>query len=440
MIFLLMFVKLLGCLRKNVHLCKKNKNKTNNMEKETDEAKTAALVPVQQETPVLPEDPKDDDMGLLYIEKDFVYDFMSLPSNSGNEYRVVEYLRMWAVHNHVLFEFDAHGNVYLTKGELAEGEYYPCVTSHMDTVQQKHTEYLQAGVRLPLKTERVQGQHKVSIDGMGIGADDKGGVCISLSMFKYFDKLKACFFREEETGCVGSKEMDVEWFNNVGYVIGYDSPDLYRAAYACSGVKLFSYDFYEKYMKPVCDQWGLVKGCFFSEPYTDVKVIREKTHIICMNFGNGGYNAHAYNEYIVMEDMDHALGMGIDLIKHIGLTRHTLEDLSSTGGGKVTYFRRTDGLYGKKEINDNKLLSTLSGGNDKGHGGTNTVTYKTVSKKEDELGFESVEYIVNRYEAYINNMKSDMIDGLKKVCEEKQIDANIFDEVIDKVFNNEITF
>jgi len=410
------------------------------MEKETDEAKTTALAPTQEPSPVLPEDPRDDDMGLMYIDKDFVYDFMSIPSHSNEEYRVVEYIRMWAVKNHVLFEFDSYGNVYLTKGELAEGEYYPCVTSHMDTVQMKHTEYLQASVRLPLKTERVTEGHKVSIDGMGIGADDKGGVCISLSMFKYFDKLKACFFREEETGCKGSHEMDTEWFNNVGYVIGYDSPDLYRAAYACSGIKLFSYDFYQQYMKPVCDQWGLTTGCFFSEPYTDVKVIREKTHIVCMNFGNGGYNAHAYNEYIIMEHMDHALGMGIELIKFIGLTRHTLDELSATGGGKVTYFRRKDGLFGKKELDDNKLLESLSGGNTKGGSGTHTVTYKTISKKEDELGLESVEYIVKRYEAYISSMKIDMVDGLKKVCDEKNIDAKMFDEVIDKVFNNEITF
>lgn len=142
---------------------------------------------------------------------------------------------------------------------MNEGEYFPCVTSHLDTVQDKQSPYIKAGVPLDLKIEQTKdGKHKVSVDthssiSIGIGADDKSGVCICLSIFQHVEKLKACFFLEEEVGCIGSNHMDLDWFDNVGYVIGFDSPDLYRAAWSCSNVKLFSYDFYTKYMKEVCD-------------------------------------------------------------------------------------------------------------------------------------------------------------------------------------------
>lgn len=263
-------------------------------------------------------DPIKDDMELAYLNQDFVLETMSIPSNSRNEFRLVVYVIQFARRNGIDYEFDSYGNVYLTKGKLAEGEYYPCVTSHLDSVQTRQEPYIRAGVNLDLKCEVTKdGEHKLSVDtkgqsSIGIGADDKGGVCICLSMFEHFEKLKACFFLCEEIGCCGSKELDKDWFKDVGYCIGYDSPDLFRAAWSCSGVKLFSYEFYEKWMKPVCDDWGL-KDCFYSEPITDVMEIRKQVGIICMNFGNGGYNAHMENEYCIIEHMGPCLWYGYSI-------------------------------------------------------------------------------------------------------------------------------
>lgn len=394
-------------------------------------------------TPVLPEDPRDDDMGLRFFDKDFLYETMSVPTHTKQEFRLVEYVVFWCLRNHVKYEFDEYGNIYLTKGTLDAGEYYPCVTSHLDSVQTKQGEYAKFSLNMKIKTERVKEGHKISIDGggIGIGADDKGGVCICLAMFSHVDKLKACFFLEEESGCCGSNHMDKEWFNDVGYVIGYDSPDLFRAAWACSGVKLFSYAFYEKYMKPVCDKWGLKKGCFFSEPYTDVKVIRTDTHIICMNFGNGGYNAHMQSEYCIVEHMDHALGMGIELVGFIGNTRHMLDDTSANTTGPISIHRQSNGLFSKHETGDTKLLEALGTSRSYGsNSGTNTTTYRTISTKEEELDFESVEYITNRYEDYIKYLEKTVTREVTSLCADNQVDPAKFTEAIKKVFSKEITF
>lgn len=401
------------------------------------------------------DDPRNDDMRLAYLDKDFVYECMAVPTHSKMEWRMVEFIILWARRNKIKYEFDTFGNVYLTKGELAEGEYYPCVTSHLDTVQDKHDPYIYAGVPLDLKTERTKdGTHKVSVESydgasIGIGADDKGGVCICLSLFNHLDKLKACFFLDEETGCHGSDNLWADWFKDVGYVIGYDSPELYRAAWSCSGTKLFSYEFYKNYMKEVCDKWGLTKGCFFSEPYTDVKNIRKKVEVMCMNFGNGGYNPHSATEYFVMEDMDQACGMGLELIEHIGRTRHFLKDVGFTNSSTHTYRRGVGGVFEQVDVDDTELLRGLGDNNRYGYYGyasgsrsaaSGTTASATTTKKEDEIKLETVKYIVNRYDSHINGIKTDILEAVKELCKKEKIDFEKFEAVINDNFNNEIKF
>lgn len=390
----------------------------------------------------------NDDMNLTHLDKDFVYELMSVPTLSDSEYRLITFVVLWARRNNIKYEFDTYGNLYLTKGEISEGEFYPCVTAHLDSVQQKHKMYAQAGQPLEVKTRIVNKKHEIYVDGMGIGGDDKAGVLIGLSMFNHVDKLKACFFLEEETGCRGSKNLNKEWFDNVGYVLGYDSPDLDRAAYACSGTKLFSADFFKTYMQDICKKHGLTH--FHSEPFTDVKEIREKTNIICMNFGSGYYNAHMSNEYCVIEDMDTACRMGHELIEFIGLTKHELEHKSTSSA----WIKMADGSYKKpEEDKDEAFFRTLSGyGNytypsvpakttssttnvTKVTSATTSQNTSTSQNKEvnrDVVEIETLEYISTRYEEQISLIK----ENIQNICKENDIDFEKFA----KVFDFEIKF
>lgn len=390
----------------------------------------------------------NDDMNLTHLDKDFVYELMSVPTLSDSEYRLITFVVLWARRNNIKYEFDTYGNLYLTKGEISEGEFYPCVTAHLDSVQQKHKMYAQAGQPLEVKTRIVNKKHEIYVDGMGIGGDDKAGVLIGLSMFNHVDKLKACFFLEEETGCRGSKNLNKEWFNDVGYVLGYDSPDLDRAAYACSGTKLFSADFFKTYMQDICKKHGLTH--FHSEPFTDVKEIREKTNIICMNFGSGYYNAHMSNEYCVIEDMDTACRMGHELIEFIGLTKHELEHKSTSSA----WIKMADGSYKKpEEDKDEAFFRTLSGyGNytypsvpakttssttnvTKVTSATTSQSTSTSQNKEvnkDVVEIETLEYISTRYEEQISLIK----ENIQNICKENNIDFEKFA----KVFDFEIKF
>lgn len=261
------------------------------------------------------------DINMKNLDVDFTYDVLSIPTYTGIEDEMVEYICNWANNNGIKHERDSYGNLYLTKGEIADHEYYPCVTAHLDTVHKRQKFLAAIGLRLDLCERITEKGHEVFCKEMGIGADDKAGIIISLSLFNYFDKLKACFFLEEETNCQGSQNLNTKWFENVGYVIGWDSPERNRSAYACAGELLFSKYFFKK-VESVCEKNGLTN--FYSEPFTDVEFIRKYTGIICMNIGNGGYNPHQHTEYVVLEHMDEALGLGIDLITTLGLCRYSM--------------------------------------------------------------------------------------------------------------------
>lgn len=398
-------------------------------------------------------------LGFKHANIKELYEVMQVPSCSKYEFRMASYIILWARKNGVDYNFDKKGNIYLTKGTLEKGEFYPCVTSHMDSVQDKAKPFALAGAELPLRTRRVKStttdevRHEIYIDGQGIGADDKLGVYISLQIVKNIDKIKAVFFVEEEIGMLGSKELEKEFFEDVAYVIGWDSPDLIRAAWKCSGTQLFTADFYKKHLKPVTDKWGFNDRAFHSEPFTDVVQIREKTGIMCMNFGNGGYQAHSATEFLVIEHVDHALGMGIDIVKTIG----NKEQFKFT----KTYNRTTSGTGLVASYDDERECEKLFGTyyssyNSNTNYNSNTQTNRSdgnvnASVKDNSVNEETVKYIVDTYDEYIKAVKEEIDakcgvieDALKDKFREAGIDFSTFNINIKKelseVFSKEIKF
>lgn len=389
-------------------------------------------------------DENKDSLVLKNLDVDFAFDVLSVPTCSRHEYRMVAFILLWARANKVDYEFDDYGNIYLTKGKLNEGEFYPCVTSHLDTVQREQEAYAQCGINLTIKERKTAKGHELYVDGTGIGADDKAGILISLSLFKYFDKIKACFFLEEETGCQGSKKLNKAWFDNVGYVIGWDSPDRNRAAFACSGDLLMSKEFFQK-IQETCKKNGVTN--FRSEPFTDVVEIRKATNVICANFGNGGYDAHQSSEYVVLEHIDGAIGLGIGLIKLLGTEKYRMPSKQTSYSVKsndedVAFFASLDRpAYGG-------TYTTYSGGRTTGTSTTNTGSKSTSasSKKEEENKIQPyvLEYVVERYEKHIDNIEkkceereATILHSIKKLIEDGKGEVKYEDIV--KIFNDNLS-
>ena len=375
------------------------------------------------------------------LDLNLLYSLMAVPTASNFEYRMAIWIMLFAKANNIKYETDDYGNLYLTKGELEEGENYPCVTAHLDTVQTKQEYFASAGAKLNVKTTIKDGQHKIYVDNFGIGGDDKAGLCICLNMFSYTDKLKACFFLEEELLDVGSSHLKKEWFDNVGYVLGFDSPDLNRAAYQCQGYRLMSKDFFvSNGLDEICKQHGL--NDFRAEPITDVVEIRKQTEVVCMNFGSGYYNCHTDKEYCIIEDMDEALCLGYDIIQKLGCTRHRMKCHATSYyayDDDAEYFEslnpknayRNTATY--KNQNNNVGYQNYNSGYTQSYSSVTTTQTEIPKEEKNEINFEIVSYISEVYEDRL----LDIENSVKEKCKELNID---FNEHFANLFNTEITF
>ena len=325
-----------------------------------------------------------------YLDSEFANDFLSVPTFSSHEIRIIEFIEKWAVENGINIYADKKHNLYLTKGVLGENEYYPCFTAHMDSVQEAHLPFIENNEPLPLVYGKVNDKLSVTCEGFGPGGDDKCGLLIILTLFKHLPTMKAAFFVEEEIGCLGSNELDESFFSNVGYVIGYDSPGAgERAAHTCGGSRLFSRNFYETHMKPICDEFGYTK--FFSEPWTDIINICNNTEVECMNFGSGYYNAHSNYEYIILEDVDNAIALGVALATQLGNNKF---------------------VFSADCIKETSFMNTLSG-----------VESKCKKTKKSKLKETDLEKETRILEIVYKNRISNMIEYITNVCVENDMDA-----------------
>jgi di/tripeptidase len=254
---------------------------------------------------------------------DFLKEVLSLPSISGDESMVRDYIIEYAKTNGIEYYTDKKGNLYLTKGMLdSTDEYFPCVVSHMDTVHRSHRNLIENKVRLTIKEHNLSwltAHHPETDKQTGIGGDDKCGVYVCLELFNNFDKLKGAFFVEEEIGMLGSKESDDRFFENVGYAIQFDAPSSNWITEVCSGVKLFDEDFKTE-IKGVLNESGY--NNFSIDPFTDVNQLAKKYDFNCLNLGCGYYRQHSDSEYVIISEVEDSLRAGVELINKLGVTKY----------------------------------------------------------------------------------------------------------------------
>jgi len=258
---------------------------------------------------------------------DFLKEVLSIPSVSGDESMVRDYIIEYAKKNSIEYYTDAKKNLYLTKGseKMTSGEYYPCVVSHMDTVHGSHRELIETKTNLIIEDtgESEMGEliakHPITKEQTGIGGDDKCGVYVCLEMFERFDILKGAFFVEEEIGMLGSRHADDKFFENVGYAIQFDAPSSNWISEVCSGVKLFDEDFKEE-IKGTLNECGYTK--FSVDPFTDVNQLASKYDFNCLNLGCGYYRQHTTSEYVVVEEVSDSIKAGYELITKLGVEKY----------------------------------------------------------------------------------------------------------------------
>jgi tripeptide aminopeptidase len=247
---------------------------------------------------------------------------LSVPTYTYEEERMVQFLCEWLSNNKIPYYVDSYMNVYATKGIVSEGEYFPCVIAHTDTVhkidtiniREEQLQNSQREIKLALKAYNDKGQPT------GIGGDDKCGVFACMKLLQELPSVKAAFFVSEETGCHGSRNSDPEFFQNVGYVIQFDAPENWMISESCSGQVLFDRDseFFEKANVVLTESMNNHDMEYMRHPYTDVYALTKKYGIQSINFSIGYYNYHTANEYVVVEDVMNGIEIGKKMIELMG--------------------------------------------------------------------------------------------------------------------------
>ena len=216
-----------------------------------------------------------------YLDYSLVIKTLEVPTVSGEEQMMRDYIIKFAQEHSIDYTTDKSGNVYLTKGQVGEEEFYPCVTAHMDSVQYTQSKWISEKRLLDIKTKVVDDVHTFYCEG----------------------------------------NVDLKWFCDVGYIMAFDSPEQ-DMSWACGGARLFDRKFYEQYLADLTVEFKIRKFC--NHPFTDIMHLRENTSLACLNIFAGYYNYHSPNEYCVAEDMDRAIKLGKTLIKKLAYKEYVI--------------------------------------------------------------------------------------------------------------------
>ena len=245
----------------------------------------------------------------------------SLPEMEGlvlNEIREYSLGQGWRVLT------DDYGNMYVQKGELSEGEHFPVLVAHVDTVHYEQEDLIRTGDRLDIRNEA--GILRAYCPGTGkqtgIGGDDKAGVVVALEILSRIDEGLCAFFRAEEIGCVGSINLDETIMRHGGYAIQFDAPGNEVSVYV-DGVKLFDESFLDL-VSPTLDQFG-INDFVQHNPFTDIARVRERLDYNTLNVGAGYHQAHLPTEYVVVREMEKTIACITELIQTLGNQHYPID-------------------------------------------------------------------------------------------------------------------
>lgn len=228
---------------------------------------------------------------------------LEVQSESGNsskmEFTVIERLRELKLEPSV----DDYGNIYATRGKSI---HYPMLTAHLDTVH-KYTN----GYKVVYGANNTVCAYDNKMRPTGIGGDDKCGI---IAIFEIIEQtkhpIKIVFFKDEEIGCVGSSEVDVDFLSDVSYIVGIDrngNTDI------LTGYGNFNTS--DEFLKLLPTDAKLkVKG---QDTVTDSANVGELYNISNVNISCGYFLPHSDKEYIDLVDLHNTIQYVIRMLREI---------------------------------------------------------------------------------------------------------------------------
>ena len=226
----------------------------------------------------------------------------NLHAPSGDESDVQNYCAEHAEAAGATVIFDEIGNLYITKGNAKS---YGCFIAHMDEVHQIRSKYFKTHII----GNTVFGYDHRAEAFSGIGADDKNGIYIILKMLEEAKEMKAILFVEEETGCVGSRGADMQFFDDCRYAVQIDRKGNKDFITTAAGQELCDSSFYEA---TEAAKYGYIKA---SGAMTDIMQLKENgLNIAGCNLSCGYYNPHTDNENTNLADLQNCFNLCLHIL------------------------------------------------------------------------------------------------------------------------------
>ena len=236
-------------------------------------------------------------------------------------------------------------NLYITKGKLEDGEYYPCIAAHLDEVHSVNDRGKYCAF-YDEESDTIKGYSSTHKKQCGIGADDKNGILVALQAARKLDKIKVALFYGEEVGCVGSSCAEMDFFNDCRYVLQVDRKGKSDVVTRISYVDIASQQFIDD-LADISKVYGRQET---DGMMTDVLELTEKgVGIACINMSCGYYNPHTAKEFTVVSELQETLDFVLDICtKMTNRYEHTYTYSRPYGGyywGARTHSRWDDDVW-----------------------------------------------------------------------------------------------
>jgi putative aminopeptidase FrvX len=277
-------------------------------------------------------------------EYKLLLEVLAIETYSKEEGLMIDFLMAFFEKHGIRAWRDDIGNVYAEKGEVDALSYFPLVVAHTDTVHRIHGNQI---IPKKLLMPNFSGELKPALKGydrdgnpVGLGADCKVGVAIGLILFLRLPVLKGFFPVQEEIGARGAAEYQVDFMQNVGYAVEFDSPGN-TSSIVLGGMLMNNPDD----SKGLGKEWTNLLLEFTDKydteysleqhSYTDIVKLRHM--FSCCNVPVGYYLYHTNSEYLIEEEAFRALELGEELIRRLGY-RHYQDDPHPSPQRLITQF------------------------------------------------------------------------------------------------------
>lgn len=257
---------------------------------------------------------------------------LSIQSSSQNEKLMFLYIVKYLERLKLPYEVDGSGNVIVVKGDATVK---PCVCSHMDTVHDFEDDFCIYELDDANGHEYAYAMN--DNDSVGVGGDDKNGVFACLYFLKELRNIKVIFFSREEVGLIGSGNIDLKHFKDVGYILQLDRWGNDDFICKTGRDKTVSKKALKK-INPILDKYGYKQtGGLMTD---SIKLFNRFVGVSCANISCGYYQHHSSEEFIDLNEFYHSLMFTLKLIKTLGncCYRITKEKYIYKPSGRVSGF------------------------------------------------------------------------------------------------------